>query len=54
MHQSKKEILFKQWNQQSSFQMYDQIEKDILIEEAQFSREIGLPIYMNIANKHQH
>jgi len=53
MHQSKKEALLKQWNQQPSFDTNDKLEKEIILDHEEFSREIGMTIKSLLANKQQ-
>ncbi len=40
MHQAKKEILLKQWNQKYYADFHDQLEKEIALENNLFTREI--------------
>lgn len=51
MHQSKKELILRQWNSQISTDLNDQMEKDMIYESGEFSREMGTSFQQSVLNK---
>ena len=47
MHQTKKELFTKQWNQMLSLDFSNQIDKDEVFAEYALSKETGMPITAN-------
>lgn len=51
MHQSKKELIARQWNQKLSFELQDKIEKEEVLVYELASREIGVAVNIDMSDK---